>query len=196
MKLPLHIQDKDALRTHARSVRRALSVQETKNARKALGAQLTTIRAFMEAGTIACYVPWDNEISCYDALARGCAHTPRCYGLPRTEGAGCMTFRAYDTIAQLETAGRTRGIFQPPASAPVLAPAAIDIMLVPGLAFDVSGNRLGSGKGYYDRYLAAADAANIVTIGLTYDELLFDTIFHEDHDIAMRYVVSPSRIIG
>ncbi len=67
-----------------------------------------------------------------------------------------------------------------------------DVILVPGLAFDRSGARMGFGKGYYDRLLSLANA---VKIGLCYDFQLFDDIPKEEHDAPMNYIVTEKEII-
>ncbi len=76
---------------------------------------------------------------------------------------------------------------QPPFHAPLQ-----QVWLVPGIAFDRSGNRLGRGKGFYDMLLEGADG---VKIGVAYDCQIADAIPSELHDISMDYVVTESQII-
>ncbi len=68
----------------------------------------------------------------------------------------------------------------------------IDIILVPGLAFDRSGGRMGFGKGYYDRLLCESDAKKI---GLCYDFQVFDKIPSESHDVPMDFIVTEKEIL-
>lgn len=63
----------------------------------------------------------------------------------------------------------------------------IDVALIPGMAFDQQGNRLGRGKGYYDRFLSLIPNAH--TIGICYPYQLLDNIPHEDHDAMMNETV-------
>lgn len=65
----------------------------------------------------------------------------------------------------------------------------IDIVLVPGVAFDKSKNRLGRGKGYYDRYFANK---NIVKIGVCYDFQLLENIPIDSFDVKMDMVITPN----
>ncbi len=68
------------------------------------------------------------------------------------------------------------------------------VVLVPGVAFSESGDRLGYGKGYYDRFLS--DAANIVKkIGVCYESQLFNDIKPESTDIPMDIIITEKRII-
>ena len=85
------------------------------------------------------------------------------------------------------------GLAQPdPAAATWLpAEARIDLVVVPGLAFDRRGYRIGWGGGYYDRFLAQVQA---VKIGLCYDELVLDCIPGESHDVPVDLVVAETTI--
>lgn len=70
-------------------------------------------------------------------------------------------------------------------------PEDIDAVLVPGIAFDKSGNRMGFGAGYYDRFLHSYDG---IKIGICYDFQLFDKIPKDSHDITMNYIISEDKI--
>lgn len=68
------------------------------------------------------------------------------------------------------------------------------VCVVPGVGFDKTGNRMGYGKGYYDRYFHKS-TADIYKIGICYDEQLQDEIPAMEHDIKMDRVVSASNVI-
>lgn len=70
-------------------------------------------------------------------------------------------------------------------------PKAFDVILVPALAFDKNGVRIGFGKGYYDRLLSEVNA---VKVGLCYDFQLHESIPSEEHDVAMDYIVTEKEI--
>ena len=68
-----------------------------------------------------------------------------------------------------------------------------DILLVPLLAFDAQGRRLGYGGGFYDRTLAGLRARKrIVAVGLAYDEQQIDEVPHLDYDQRLDWVLTPS----
>jgi len=73
-------------------------------------------------------------------------------------------------------------------------PEQIDVVLVPGLAFDHFGNRLGHGKGYYDRFLRRLPT-DVLTIGLALDSMLRDQIPHDEKDCPVKMVVTECRIL-
>jgi 5-formyltetrahydrofolate cyclo-ligase len=92
------------------------------------------------------------------------------------------------------------GIPEPPADMPLYeaAPGDIDVLVMPGLAFDRNGNRLGQGKGYYDRFIArivsaGAKSPTLVAVGL--DCQLVDSIPVQEYDQRADLVLLPSQMI-
>jgi 5-formyltetrahydrofolate cyclo-ligase len=82
------------------------------------------------------------------------------------------------------------GIAEPLADKPELEP---DVVLVPLLAFDSDGYRLGYGGGFYDRTLLRLRAAKpVVAVGIAYDELKVDAVPHLDYDQRLDWVLTPS----
>jgi 5-formyltetrahydrofolate cyclo-ligase len=72
-------------------------------------------------------------------------------------------------------------------------PGQLDLVIVPGRAFDLSGHRMGRGAGYYDRFLKLAQKA--LKVGLAFEAQLFDKIFVHEHDVIMDYIITEKRII-
>jgi 5-formyltetrahydrofolate cyclo-ligase len=109
--------------------------------------------------------------------------------LPRVEGHEMSMWWA-DGPASL-----VRGKFGIPEPAPGARPAgtAFDLILVPGVAFDRGGGRLGRGRGFYDRFLAQASG---FFVGICLDDRLISDVPVEAHDMRMDAVVTPSGIIS
>lgn len=76
----------------------------------------------------------------------------------------------------------------------IIDPTDIDLVIVPGVAFDIRGVRLGMGAGYYDRFLSKA--TNAVKIGVTWDKTIVDCLPSATHDISMDYLMSEERFIA
>lgn len=73
-------------------------------------------------------------------------------------------------------------------------PAELDLVVVPGLAFDGEGNRIGYGEGYYDKFLAGLDDT-ITTVGICFDEqLTAEPLPVDDHDVPVKRVVTDRRM--
>lgn len=109
--------------------------------------------------------------------------------LPVLQGKGQpLLFRAW--APGDATAAKTWGIAEPLDSQPVLEP---DVVLVPLLAYDVQGYRLGYGGGFYDRTLARLRALKpIVAVGIAYAEQKVDAVPHSDYDQRLDWVLTPS----
>ncbi len=85
---------------------------------------------------------------------------------------------------------RLWGIREPAAGAPIVEP---DVLIVPLLAFDTAGWRLGYGAGFYDRTLQKLRAnRSVVAVGLAFDEQRVDAVPHLDYDERLDWVVTPS----
>ncbi|QDT66555.1 5-formyltetrahydrofolate cyclo-ligase [Calycomorphotria hydatis] len=74
------------------------------------------------------------------------------------------------------------------------APEALDVVIVPGIAFDTTGGRLGHGKGYYDKLLANV-SADCLLIAPAYECQIVDRVPTEPHDVAVDLVVTEKRVI-
>ena len=90
------------------------------------------------------------------------------------------------------TDGSVVPIPEPDAEAPRLEPEDGELILVPALAFDLKGFRLGQGGGYYDRFLSAHA---LFSVGLARDALLLEEVPREDHDCGVSCLVTESRIL-
>jgi 5-formyltetrahydrofolate cyclo-ligase len=108
-------------------------------------------------------------------------------GIGEGEGSYCAALAEPGFLSHLP--GQF-GIPEPPASAPTVPLNALDFVLVPGLGFDFGGRRLGRGKGFYDRLLAQASG---VKCGVALDAQVFERLPSEPHDIAMNFVLTPTR---
>ena len=109
--------------------------------------------------------------------------------LPVMQGKGKpLVFRAWAPGDAMDR--RVWGIAEPKADKAELEP---DVLIVPLLAFDAAGRRLGYGGGFYDRTLHALRARKkIVAVGLAYDEQKIDAVPHLDYDERLDWVLTPS----
>ncbi len=114
-------------------------------------------------------------------------------------GPGAVVTRTNDdgtlTIHPLDAARERHpyGFEQPVADAPVIEPALVDVALVPGLAFDEAGTRLGRGVGYFDRLLAGL-RPDALLVGVAADATVAQDLPAEPHDVPMTHIVTESGI--
>ncbi|MGA2869912.1 MAG: 5-formyltetrahydrofolate cyclo-ligase, partial [Verrucomicrobiota bacterium] len=81
---------------------------------------------------------------------------------------------------------------EPASSCPEIPLDKFNLILVPGMAFDLSGNRLGRGRGFYDQLLGTAAS---IKCGVCYDGQLFPEIPSEPHDVKVDFVLTPSKLV-
>ena len=84
------------------------------------------------------------------------------------------------------------GIREPAANCTEIPLADLDLVLVPGITFDLQGHRLGRGKGFYDRLLANFGGTKI---GIAFDEQLVEVIPTENQDVQMGFILTPTRCV-
>lgn len=181
--------NKAELRTQMRAQRRMLSADEQKAAAQAVFAQLASFAPYRRARRVMAYMASRGELSLApvieDALRSG-----KTLLLPRCDAPGEMTARR---IAGLEDLAQGMyGLLEPKAVCEIAAPQEIDMILVPGVAFDRAGRRLGQGGGYYDRFLKKSGA---LRVGVCHGFALLDAVPHEAHDERMDFVITPGGIV-
>ena len=96
-----------------------------------------------------------------------------------------------DSISDLEEG--YWGILEPPEERSA-SPEELDFIIVPGMAFDITGNRLGRGGGYYDRLLSER-GMDAITCGAAYDCQIFAQIPQEEHDRTVDMLVTEQRVM-
>ncbi|MFI7009921.1 5-formyltetrahydrofolate cyclo-ligase [Streptomyces sp. NPDC050145] len=188
--------DKRTLRRELLAVRRALTVDDVRETETVLARRALELDALSSARTVAAYVSVGGEPgtgALLDALrARGTRVL-----LPVLLADNDLDWGAYDgpgSLARVEHAGKM-ALLEP--AGPRLGPDAVldaDVVLLPGLAVDVRGKRLGRGGGSYDRVLARLEAAGVRPdlVVLLYDREVLDEVPTEEHDKAVDAVVTPS----
>jgi 5-formyltetrahydrofolate cyclo-ligase len=125
-------------------------------------------------GTISAFLSMEDEVDLEPLMARLPGWR---WVLPRLEDDGTLSFRDRD----LPRETHRWGMAQPIDAGPRVPLHEIDVMLVPGLAFDPRGGRLGRGGGYYDRLLAER-RSDCVAIGVTVTTRVLDAVPVEGHD--------------
>ena len=114
------------------------------------------------------------------------------WGLPRCEGKKLIWYQ-YCGDQQLTTG--KYGITEPTLQCPVISMEQVDLILVPAVACDRSGNRLGYGGGYYDRLLAPSSWQKITTIGVIFDFAYVEQLETQPWDQTLNYICTESGIV-
>jgi 5-formyltetrahydrofolate cyclo-ligase len=191
----------ELLRTRKRSMRRAmvdyillLDPDLRHDAEATLAARLATLPGYARAGTVLLYATaFPEEIATRPLLVQALEHGKRLV-CPRVDRATrrLRLFLVNDLEHDLRPG--TLGIPEPRGDCREVEPAAVDWVLVPGLAFDTRGYRLGRGAGHYDRLLPTL-RPETPRCALILDCQWVDDLPIEPHDVPLDAVVSPGREI-
>lgn len=181
---------KAAWRTWARAVRRAWATdaEQRTHDEAALRALLGASRPWRDARVVLAYVAFADEPDPIDAPWRAGDTPAPALATTRTVGPG-EPLQLHAWVEPFER--HPFGFLQPRPDAPPVDPRAIDLVLVPGLAFDIHGARLGHGQGHYDRLLPRIPG-HVPRIGVTLDALVVDRLPTEPHDAPMSHLLTPS----
>ena len=154
-------------------------------------ARLEREEHFLQAHTIVLFSSLPDEISTREMLEKYAAS--KTVLLPVVDGDALLLCPFHDFNQMRKGA---YSISEPlDTSHPLTDLSSIDLIIVPGLAFDKQGHRLGRGKGYYDRLLSRADLQQAYKIGICFACQMVETIPTEKHDILMDKVISSTPLL-
>lgn len=174
--------DKKTLRAEIRAKKRAMTAQEIEGKSAALAKAFYETAEYKNAKTIYGYLPYNQEVRTTQMLAHALADGKQ-VAVPKVYGDE-MKFILLSDLSQV--AKGYAGIPEPIADGPVAAdPTAL--VLMPGLAFDPEGHRLGYGGGFYDKFLAAEP--DHPTLALCYDFQMLPHLDTESYDIPVDRVL-------
>lgn len=147
------------------------------------------LEEYRSAGAIGLYAPFDNEVSTEPIFRDAVRHSKKVF-FPKTDAVrkNISFFRVRD-LAEMT-----------PGYAGILEPAktekgeldAMELLVIPGLAFDLKGNRLGYGLGFYDRLLEKYHGCKIA---LAYEFQLSDSLPTSSTDVAVDIIVTEERVV-
>ena len=180
---------KAQIRQEIESTRRGLQPLWVRDASRKLVERLIALEAWQAAGTVALYKAIAGEID-LEYLFPLCWERNMTVCIPVYNPASGF----YD-LAEITPATRcTKGHYGIPEPAePVPVPSdRVDLMVVPGVAFDTAGHRLGRGGGFYDRLLSGFKG---VSVAVAFDFQLYPLIPCESHDMPVDFVVTETKTI-
>lgn len=174
--------DKTELRREIRARKRAMTEEEIETRSAKLARLFFASEAYQKAKTIYGYLPYNQEVRTVPMLERALKDGKK-VAVPKVYGEK-MKFLYLDDLSAV--AKGYAGIPEPIADEPV-AHDETALVLMPGLAFDPQGHRIGYGGGFYDKFLAAEP--HHPTLALCYEFQMLPKLDVEDHDIPVDTVL-------
>lgn len=182
---------KDTLRATVRARREAIDHAELMRKSLVIERTIAAMDEYRRARTILLYASARDEVHTMSLIEAALADGKK-VALPHMTVHHTLEPRLVTDTGELK---RNRyEILEPTVRAPLVDPAAIDLAIMPGVAFDEEGRRLGMGKGCYDRLLPAL--ANAKTVGLAFEEQVVKSIPFDGHDRPVGMVVTERRVIA
>jgi 5-formyltetrahydrofolate cyclo-ligase len=154
-----------------------------------LGERLKT--QIPSAHTVLFFAPMPDELDIWPVLELSLALGTNC-ALPFFDGKKKIYGAREIKNAAADIVIGKFGVREPAAGCAEIPLDKFDLMLVPGMAFDLQGNRLGRGKGFYDRFLAKTSG---VKCGVGHDFQLLEKIPTEPHDAKVDFILTPTRCV-
>lgn len=183
-------QEKQRIRERIRRKRRRLSRQDVAEASSRITDRLLAVPEVDRARTVHCYVSWKNEADTHD-LIRILLKQGHRVVVPIIDVA-TKTLRHSEVRDFRELKAGTYGILEPaPEHIRPTALQDIDVIIVPGVAFDLTGHRIGFGGGYYDAFLATTGA---LKIALAYQFQIVDKIPTREEDQRVDIIVTEENV--
>lgn len=165
--------------------RRVMSAQDCQMYSQQILDQLAKMTCFREAKTVLLYYPIQNEVDVLPLVKKYKHEKTLLFPVSHRYG---MTVHPYAGNKNMH-----RGKFGIPEPTTPAYEGEIDLVIVPAVAFDAKGHRLGRGGGYYDRFIKKL--AHAVLVGVGYDFQLVDEVPAARHDQRVHRIILPSKTI-
>lgn len=190
MQRVLRTYAKRELRTRMQSIRKLLPDESTAERSSKACAAVVALPEFASARIVAGYIAMRKELDVSEALVAAAKSGKRVL-LPRITDEG-LVFHLH--VPGEPLVENDWGVLEPNPNAEQIPIADIDLMLVPALALDLRGYRLGYGKSFYDRVLP--QLAHGRAVGIVYDFQLLAEVPDEPHDQRVHWIITDTRSLA
>lgn len=179
--------DKKELRKHMKDLRDSSSYEDKNRFDEAIYRKIINNEFYIKAKVIFIYVSFGSEADTHSIINHALKNNkticvPKV--INKNEGMKAIKINSLE-----ELSSSTLGILEPSNFSNEIQPSEIDLLIMPGLAFDINGGRLGYGAGYYDRFLKLIpDKAH--KLGIAYKYQLLDNIPMDEHDMFIDEIIT------
>ena len=178
------MEQKVTLRRELKKMRNALSLEQMQFCDGKIRERLFSLKEFIAAKVIFCYISFGSEVDTAEIINK-CLLKKKSVCVPKIQ-EGVMQAVKIDSMSNLL---KTAYGYLEPSSGQIIKSEKIDLAIVPALAFNKEGYRVGYGGGYYDRFL---DGFFGTSIGIIRDEFILDKIPLEPQDRRVDIIISQS----
>lgn len=172
---------KNNQRVYIKELKRNRSKEDNEACSLQIFRQIELMPEFIEAKTVLAYWSMNDEVYTHSFIFKWFRRKRILLPVVRGDDLELGHFTGMEDLKK----GHSFGIMEP-FNAPIVSVGEVDLAIVPGVAFDISGNRLGRGKGYYDKLLLNR---KMYKIGVCFSFQLLQQVITEKYDIKMDRVI-------
>lgn len=188
--------DKKVLRKRILTERKNINVVEKEEMDNKILDKFYKSEYYRKSKKIFIYISYDSEINTKGIINKALKDNKKIY-VPRTEFKtrlmDAVEITSLDNLVESEY-----GILEPSIKQPHINPNEIDLIVVPGVAFDKQGGRMGYGAGFYDRYFKKINEDNmkkITKLALAYDFQIIEKVPMDEQDIPVNCVITENEVM-
>ncbi|MGL5514665.1 MAG: 5-formyltetrahydrofolate cyclo-ligase [Sporomusa sp.] len=189
--MEMNKQAKNELRKSMLAVRRGMNKEQVAAGSRRFAAHITAWPVYRAAKHIMMYLAMPDEPHMEQVISHALAAGKTVCVPHMRETKGLMDAAIISNLDDL-VVGQFNLLTPDPTTLKILDPAELDLIIVPGVAFDRQGRRLGMGAGYYDRFLLKANKTEL--IGAAWAAQILATVPTDDHDRPVNYLLTEEGI--
>jgi len=189
--------DKKALRRKILDERKNINIVKKEDMDNKILDKLYESEYYRKSKKIFIYISYDSEINTKGIINKALEDNKKVY-VPRTEFKNrlmdAVEIMSLDNLVESDF-----GILEPSIKEPYIDPNELDLIVVPGVAFDKQGGRMGYGAGFYDRYFKKISEDNIkkvMKVALAYEFQTLEKVPMNDHDIPVDCIITENEAIS
>lgn len=195
--IKMHFSDKKILRKEIIKKRDNIDITEKEKMDKDILIRFFESKYYVDAEKIFIYISYGSEINTRKIISKALKEKKRIY-VPRTEFKtrvmDAVEITSFDNLVE-----SSYGILEPSIEKPYINPNELDLIVVPGVAFDRRGGRVGYGAGFYDRYFKKINKENtkgIIKLALAYEFQVIDKeVPMSEQDVPVDYIITEKEFI-
>ena len=184
-------KDKPKIRKKILEKRLSLSTGEVSSKSKEIANNLFSLEEINSTQNIAIYLSFKNEVETKQIIEKFWKLNKNVFVPITNSCCDFLSFVKLNSFSELVT--DSRGILEPKEKG-FVSPEEIDLFIVPGIAFDFNGNRIGFGKGFYDKFFSK-NLIRSKKIALAFEFQVLEEIPCEEHDVKIDIIVSEKSIL-
>ncbi|BCJ95343.1 5-formyltetrahydrofolate cyclo-ligase [Anaerocolumna cellulosilytica] len=183
---------KQQIRLHIKDLKEGLTLSDIENYSQQMSSVFLDSIEYKQSSRLFCYASFNQEVRTFPIIKKALADR-KSVAVPKVLGD---VIRFFEIHSLEELYPGKLGIPEPDKQPEAYPEAKKDnVILVPGLAFDKKGNRIGYGKGYYDKYFAEYEEVNWIKIALAYDFQVMNRVPSEERDKKINRIITQTKVI-